>query len=244
MVGIRLGRPGWLAALCVVMLIHGCVRCQQEQKQTQEAATPEPQKRLVEVPQVVGRKYIVNLTESETEKITAQPTILLLGAKYDPDTRHYMPDFYILAHWIHRDPQYTGPKWQVAYYDVPKLQHKRDELMKRFDVYTLPQIIVVQNGKFWVYAGEKNREKLMEFVETKLDESTATALPDHVSDIKDHLRSIWREIFKAFEITAKENPEVINQIKIASIVLFGVFILLLLYAVLGKKETTADKKEN
>ena len=204
---------------------------------------PAPEKRYIEVPQVVGRKYVVNLTESTTDNITSEQTILLLGASYDPDTRHYLPDFFILAYWIHKDPQYTGSKWQVAYYDVRKLQHKRDELMKRLDVYTLPQIIIIRDGKYWVYNDDKNRDKTMEFIETKLLPETAKVLPSHVSDLHDSLRSIWREIYKAFEITARENPEVFNQIKIGAIVLTALFTLLLVYALFGKKDSTADKKD-
>ena len=209
-------------------------------KQEQDS---KPNKIRMPVPQVIGKRYVHNLTISNFDEfVQRKPTIVLVAADWCPHCRNYMPDFNIIAYNMGESQEYQGPRWTVArYYTLG--QNQRDPIMKKFDLEAVPRILLIKDNRYWVYEGDKTLEKITAFI-TNLDDDKSKFYPSYIPDFWDDARKFWREILKSIDHTRQQNPEKIDQfVKLAGVIL-AVFGLLFMYALFYGRETVDNTKKN
>ena len=198
-----------------------------------QSDSPEkPKKRRIPVPQVEGGYYVQNLTDTNFDTIVkSRPTVVLVASEWCPHCKNYMPDFYILAYHLHKGAEdgYNGAPFQSARYYTANNNNRKDEIMKKFDLDAVPKILVIKDNRYWIFDGKKTRENISAFI-NELDYDKAKLYPSYVPDFWDETRRFFRDIMKAIDNTAKENPEKIGQFKIFATAVGGIFAVFMVFA--------------
>lgn len=209
------------------------------------AAGSESKVKKVPVPQVIGARYIHNLTEENFDTfVSKQPTVVLIAARWCPHCKTYLPDFNMLAYHISEEKHYAGEKFAIALY-YTRDGNQKDPVMKKFDLDAVPRILVIKDNRYWVYSDQRRSLDVVTGYINSLDYNKAKLYPTYVPDFVDDVRRFFREIKNSVELTIAENPEKVGHFKLFAIIVAGIFVLLTVLAMLSDKSEPAKeaKKE-
>jgi thiol-disulfide isomerase/thioredoxin len=207
-----------------------------------ETTEKKPKTIMVPVPQVRGRRYVHNLTDESFDAfVNKQATIVLVAADWCPNCKEYIPNFNILAYTLSEDEKYTGERWATALYYTNN-RNEIDPIMKKFDLESVPKLIMIKDNRYWVFDQEKILDKVIDFV-ANLNYDEAKFYPSYVPDFVDDIRRFFRDIRRSLETTMQHNPEKIDQFKLLGAGIGTFFGALFLFALLfaPKSEHSADK---
>ena len=212
------------------------------------AAEEEPKKpktRKIKVPQYEGAKYVQNVTVEDFDAVVkSAPTVVLIAAHWCPHCRNYLPEFNRLAFDLTENAELAGPGWKFArYFTQESERSQRDPMMKKFDLEAVPRLLVVKDNRYWVFdSSDKLFDKVVAWIGNQ-DYEKAKLYPSYVPDFYDNIRSFFREIARGIEVTISENPQKFAQFKLFAAVVGGVFVLLLLVALVSGGSAEKSKKE-